>query len=183
MGGPCNDVLVVEDDPDLREVYDRVLSSFYAVSTAGTGADALDIVTAETDVVLLDRRLPDMDFDDVLRELKAQCGDCYVALVTGVEPDFDIIELGIDDYLVKPVTTEQMCDAVERLCSVAEYDATYQELSQKRVKRSVLLQEKPPTELSDSEEFAQLCAEIERLEDELDEMVETVSETTRGPEQ
>jgi len=87
--------------------------------------------------------------------------------------------MGIDDYLVKPVTTADIEAAVGRLLSLAEYDATQQELSQKRVKRSVLAQEKPTVELEHSEEFAGLQADIERLEAELDDMAEKLSDIER----
>src|SRR6056297_978601 len=95
MGERRTRVLVVEDDTELRAMYDRVLSSFYAVSTAATGADAVAAMTDDTDVVLLDRRLPDTDAATLVRDLKRRYGDCYVALVTVMQPDFDIVDLSI----------------------------------------------------------------------------------------
>ena len=175
-------MLIVEDDVDLLDVYDSVLSQFYAVSTAATGAEAVETMTDDTDVVLLDRRLPDTDEETLVRELQNRYRNCYIALVTGVEPDFDIIELGIDDYLVKPVTTEQLREAVERLLCLAEYDALYRTLSQKHVKRNVLVQERSPSELRQSDEFQRLQNDIERLESELDDIAETVDGTIRGLE-
>ena len=168
-------VLIVEDEQRLREAYEQVLAPSYDISTAATGADAIEAFSADLDIVLLDRRLPDICGDEVLRELQARNYDCYVAMVSAVDPDFDIIELGIDDYLVKPVSTREISDAVERLLSLAEYDETQQELSQKRVKRSVLAQEKPNAELQHSDEFARLETEIEQLEAELDDMAEELS--------
>lgn len=182
MGAGDDRVLIVEDDADLRDVYDRALSQFYAVSTAATGTDAVETMTGDTDVVLLDRRLPDTPTETLVRELQNRYRDCYIALVTGVEPGFDIIELGIDDYLVKPVTTDQLREAVDRLTSLAEYDATYRTLSQKRVKRNVLAQEKSAAELRTNDEFERLQADIDRLEAELDDIAETVDGTIRGLE-
>ncbi|PSP84240.1 hypothetical protein BRC96_05765 [Halobacteriales archaeon QS_6_64_34] len=43
-----------------------------------------------------------------------------------------------DDYLVKPVTTKRLRDTVDGLLALADYDATYRTLSQKRVEKSVL---------------------------------------------
>ena len=183
MGDEGDRVLVVEDDADLREVYRRILSEFYDTATAATGTEAVEAMSDDTDVVLLDRRLPDTDAETLVRELQNRYRDCYIALVTGVEPGFDIIELGIDDYLVKPVTTEQLHDTVERLLSLAEYDAIYRQLSQKRVKRNVLAEEKSPEELGQSDEFDRLQTDIDRLETELDDVAETVDETIRGLEQ
>jgi len=182
MGDGGDRVLVVEDDADLRDVYERGLSEFYVVATATTGAEAIATMTDDTDAVLLDRRLPDTDAETLVRELQNRYRDCYIALVTGVEPGFEIIELGIDDYLVKPVTTEELRETADRLISLAEYDALYRTLSQKRVKRNVLAQEKSPEELSRSDEFQCLQADIDRLETELDDIAETVDGAIRGLE-
>ncbi|WP_227015575.1 response regulator [Haloarcula sp. JP-L23] len=176
-------VLVVEDDTPLRETYARVLSQSYDVSTAATAAMAIDRLGDGTDILLLDRALPDADGEDVLREVQARNYHCYVAMVTAVEPDFEIIDMGVDDYLVKPVTTDAIRDAVERLLSLAEYDEIYRELSQKRVKRNVLEQEKAPSELDESEEFRRLQADIERLEAQLEEIADECADVERELEQ
>ncbi|MBX0325942.1 response regulator [Halomicroarcula sp. F13] len=183
MSDPRPSVLLVEDEPPLREAYSRVLSQSYDVSTAATGEAAIDRLTDEIDVVLLDRTLPDADGEDLLREVQSRTDHCYVAMVTAIEPDFDIIDMGVDDYLVKPVPTEAVQETVERLLSLAEYDETYRDLSQKRVKRSVLAQEKSPPELGESEEFRRLQAEIDRLEAELDEIADECEGVERDLEQ
>jgi DNA-binding response OmpR family regulator len=164
-------ILLVEDEDTLREAYSRILGERYDVSTAATGQAAIDAMSDAIDIVLLDRRLPDMGGDDVLREIQARNYDCYVAMVTAVDPDFDIIEMGIDDYLVKPLSSDGLQDAIERLLSLAEYDSLYRELSQKRVKRNILAQERSPAELHGSEEFDRLQSEITTLENELEDVV------------
>ena len=172
-------ILLVEDEDALREAYTRILSDSYDVTAVATGAAAIDALSAEFDIVLLDRRLSDMRGDEVLRELQARNYDCYVAMVTAVDPEFDIIEMGIDDYLVKPLSTDGLLDAVDRLLSLAEYDATYQELSQKRVKRNILAQERAPSELHRSDEFERLEDEITALEAELDDIADDCDDLKR----
>ncbi len=164
-------ILLVEDEDTLREAYSRILGDRYDVSTAATGAEAIEAMSDAIDIVLLDRRLPDMGGDDVLREIQARNYDCYVAMVTAVDPNFDIIEMGIDDYLVKPLSSDELREAIDRLLSLAEYDSLYQELSQKRVKRNILAQERSPAELHESGEFERLQHEIETLEEELADVV------------
>nr|WP_276516763.1 HalX domain-containing protein [Halomicroarcula pellucida] len=66
---------------------------------------------------------------------------------------------------------------------MAEYDETYRELSQKRVKRNVLEQEKAPPELGESEEFRRLQADIERLEAQLEEIADKCADVERELEQ
>jgi len=174
-------VLVVADDAEHRAVYDRVLSEFFAVSTAASGARAVEMMSDDTDVVLLDRPLPAVPVATVVDELTNQYADCCVGLVTPSEPHFDFNRwLGVDDYLVKPVATEQLRDTVDGLFALAEYDAIYQTLSQKRVQKSVLAQEQRSTRRQHSTEFARLCSDIERLERKLDELTEQLDETSRG---
>lgn len=172
-------ILIVEDEDPIRETYARILTDSYDVSTVATGQGAIDALSPDLDIVLLDRRLPDVDGDTVLRELQARNYDCYVAMVTAVDPDFDILEMCIDDYLVKPLSHEELQDAVERLLALSEFDSTYHELSQKRVKRSTLLQEKSRAELDDNDEFAQLHEDIQELEAELTEMVDELGDIKR----
>lgn len=174
-------ILLVEDEETLREAYSRILGERYDVSTAASGTAAIDTISDSTDIVLLDRRLPDTGGDDVLREIQAQNYDCYVAMVTAVDPNFDIIEMGIDDYLVKPLSSDELTDAIERLLLLAEYDSLYQELSQKRVKRNILAQERSPAELHESGDFERLQNEIETLEDELADVAGECDDLKREP--
>ncbi|WP_276249923.1 response regulator [Haloarcula rara] len=174
-------VLVVEDDAEHREVYDRVLSEFYAVSTVASGARAVETMTDDTDVVVVDRPLPELSVATLVGELTNRYRDCCVGLVTRSEPHFDVDRwLGVDDYLVKPVTTEGLRETVEGLLALAEYDTTYRTLSQKRVRKSVLAQEQRSTRRQQNPECARLRADIERLERELDELAERLDGTARA---
>lgn len=169
-------VLVVEDEDHVAELFETVLSATYDVVRASTGVEALEQVEAfaqtdETiDIALLDRRMPQMTGDELLQELETRDIDCRVAMISGVDPDFDVIELGFDDYLLKPVTNEQLHETVERLLALDEYEQLYQRLSSKRVKKSVLEVEKTPAELDRSDRFQQLRREIRELETKLARM-------------
>ncbi|MBX0304927.1 response regulator [Haloarcula salinisoli] len=176
-------VLVVEDDAEHRAVYDRVLSEFYAVSTVASGATAVETMTDDTDVVVLDRPLPELSVARLVDELTNRHHDCCVGLVTRSEPYFDVTRwLGVDDYLVKPVTTEGLRDTVDGLLALAEYDATYRTLSQKRVRKSVLAQEQRSTRRPQNPDCARLRADIERLERDLEELAEQLDGTARALE-
>jgi len=179
MGSPEPTVLLVEDDEGLREAYSRVLSQDYDVLPAASGADAVEYFDRAIDVALFDRRLPDTTGDELLKTLQARKVNCRTAMVTAVDPDFDIIGLGVDDYLVKPVTTREVRDAVDRLLSLDDYDETYRALSQRRVTRNVLLHEKSPRALKQSQRFARLEEEIATLEAELESIADEVDEVER----
>jgi DNA-binding response OmpR family regulator len=160
-------VLVVEDDADLATLYASILRPTYEVRTAQTGAAALDSLNFDPDVVLLDRDLSDTSGEALLDTLQAERVDGRIAMVTATDPDFDIIELGIDDYLTKPVVHDALHETVSRLLTLEALDDTKCELSSKRIKRNLLEVEKHRATLADHEGFQQLEREIQRLEREV----------------
>lgn len=163
-------VLVVEDEDRIAELYTTILSRNYTVRQASTGGEALSKFDEEVDVVLLDRRMPGMSGDEVLEQLESKDVDCRVAMVSAVEPDFDVIDMGFDDYLVKPVENAALEATVERLLALDEYRTHYQELSSKKVKKNILEVEKERATLEESEEYQQLTERIETLEEKLAEI-------------
>jgi DNA-binding response OmpR family regulator len=168
MGSEQPTVLVVEDEPPLVEIYARWLESEYRVRTAQNGSEALEQVDEDVDVALLDRLMPGMSGDEVLAEILDRAPDCRVAMVTAVEPDFDIITMGFDDYLTKPVEKETLLETVDRLLERSDYQRLEQEFYALVSKRSALQAAKSAEELSTSEDFAELEHRIEELETELD---------------
>lgn len=164
-------VLVVDDEAAIRKSFSMYLDAAgYAVRTASGGDAGLAAVDDDVDIVLLDRRMSDTPGEAVLEEIRARNLDCQVALVTAVQPDFDIVSIDCDDYLVKPVDREALLETVERLELLLEYDEAQRELSSLRVKRNVLEVEKYPGALDKSEEFTRLEDRIAELEAELDDL-------------
>jgi DNA-binding response OmpR family regulator len=105
-------VLVVEDDPAIRSGLIRGLTDRgHAVSAASTGMSALQSVVDEPpDVVVLDLGLPDVDGQQVLTMLRSVSA-VPVVVVSARDRDADVIaalDAGADDYVVKPVGTEQL---------------------------------------------------------------------------
>ncbi|MFB6194204.1 MAG: HalX domain-containing protein [Halobaculum sp.] len=165
-------VLVVEDEADLADLYAAWLGDQYDVRTAYGGEEAIEQLSDEIDVILLDRRMPGMSGDEVLVAVRDRGVDARVAMVTAVEPDFDIVEMGFDDYLVKPVTRESLADTVEGLLRRSRYDSQVQELYSVASKKAVLEAEKGQAALQESEEYAELERRMEELNDDLDHQME-----------
>ncbi|UIO99068.1 HalX domain-containing protein [Halobaculum sp. CBA1158] len=164
-------VFVVEDEPDLADLYAAWLGTDYDVRSAYGGHEALEELSDDIDVILLDRRMPGLSGDEVLDEVRDRGIDARVAMVTAVEPDFDIVAMGFDDYLVKPVTREALLDTVEGLYSRSAYDSRMQEFFAVSSKMAVLESEKGRAALEESEEYAELEARAAELREELDEDV------------
>ncbi|NHN61292.1 MULTISPECIES: response regulator transcription factor [Halorussus] len=165
-------VLVVDDERDVADLYAMWLEGDYRVRSAYEGDEALAVLDDDVDVVLLDRRMPGQSGDEVLGQIRERDLDCRVVMVTAVKPDFDILEMGFDDYLVKPVSKDELHETVEKMLTRVDYDAQLQEYFSLVSKRAVLEAEKDTESLASNEEYARLQAEIEELE--------TVVDTTRA---
>jgi DNA-binding response OmpR family regulator len=170
-------VLIVEDEPDLADLYATWLRDDYRVRVAYGGREALDNLDDEVNVVLLDRRMPDLSGDEALAEIRNRGFECRVAMVTAVEPDFDIIAMGFDDYLVKPVSRESLTDTVSNLILRNTYDAGVQELYSLASKKALLEAEKDEATLGDNTEYNTLNARLDELRETLDETLNQLDES------
>jgi two-component system response regulator AdeR len=172
-------VLVVEDEPDLADLYAAWLGDEYRVRTAYGGQEALEQIEEaddDVDAILLDRRMPGLSGDEVLSAVRERGINCRVAMVTAVEPDFDILKMGFDDYLVKPVTSDTLKETVVGLLRRGEYDTEMQELFSLTSKKAMLEAEKSATELADNDEYQRLTDRIEELRSQADESLDAVTE-------
>jgi DNA-binding response OmpR family regulator len=96
-------LLVVEDDESIAEpLVEGLEREGFTVARVATGAAAL--AAGETDLVLLDLGLPDLDGREVCRRLRARTG-VPIIVVTARSDELDrvlLLEMGADDYVVKP---------------------------------------------------------------------------------
>lgn len=113
-------VLAVDDVPDHLERYEHHLGADHDVRTAGDGETALEMVSDEIDVVLLDRDMPGLSGDEVLTRIRDADCDCRVAAVTENDPD-DVVDVGYEDALTKPFSESELTTVVERLRRIGEY--------------------------------------------------------------
>lgn len=163
-------VLIVEDRPDVLALYERFVGEEYTVRTATTVESAVETVDESTDVVLLDRRLPDGNGQRVLERIRSQELGCRVAMVTGVAPDFDIIGMGFDHYVVKPISRDGLLDAVEVLLGRTEYGTKLRETAALVSKRALLEAEKSVDELEGNPEYHRLVDRVDTLQRDIDDI-------------
>jgi DNA-binding response OmpR family regulator len=169
-------VLIVEDEPDVAETYRLSLADRCDVRIARDGDDGLEKLDETVDVVLLDRMMPGLSGGDVLEEIRHQGLGCRVAMVTAVEPDFDILDMGFDAYLSKPVKSDQLTETVENLLERSEYDSLLQEYYSLVEKQATLEATKTAPELETSEEYQRLRERIGSLRDELSDTLGEVED-------
>jgi two-component system response regulator AdeR len=160
-------VLIVEDEPDVAETYNLWLASGYEVRMAKSGDEGLEKLDEAVDVVLLDRMMPGLSGDEVLERIRERELGCRVAMVTAVEPDFDILEMGFDAYLCKPIKSDELHETVENLLERSTYDGLLQEYYSLVEKQATLEATKSSAELAESEEYETLKERISELQNDL----------------
>jgi len=105
-------VLVVEDDPEIAQVLQRLLrTEGYEVRTAGDGGLALDEAKQFLpDLVILDLGLPRLDGMEVARRLRS-ADDVPILMLTArdaLESRVEGLDAGADDYLIKPFERQEL---------------------------------------------------------------------------
>lgn len=133
----ANKILVVDDDLNICELLKLYLENDgYVVYTANDGKQAVDMFKNKTpDLVLLDIMLPKMDGWQVCREIRKTSG-VPIIMLTAKGETFDKVlglELGADDYVVKPFDTKEVMARVKAVLRRTKGDSEAAEDKKKTV--------------------------------------------------
>ncbi|MFC7059581.1 response regulator [Halovenus salina] len=156
-------ILAIDDEPRVVQAFDLWLDDSYDVLTETSGEDGLERMDNSVDVVLLDRHMPGLSGEEVLDRIRASEYHCKVALVTAVDPDFDIADMPFDDYVSKPIDQVELREVVEKLVSLEQFDTRLTEFYSISRKIATLEAEKPHQRLDESEEYAALLDRRDEL--------------------
>ena len=110
-------ILVVDDEPGLRESFHLILDEDFEVIDVPDGLAALDVVrSSQVDLVLLDIRLPGMDGWEVLSALQGDpvTAEIPVIVVSIVDERARGLAMGAREYLLKPVGRKELRGALAR---------------------------------------------------------------------
>ena len=107
-------VLVVDDNPDMRDYVATLLAEEYAVQTAADGVAALELASADPpDLIITDVMMPHLDGFGLLAALQDDPTTLHVPVVmisarAGEEGVIEGLEAGADDYLIKPFSAREL---------------------------------------------------------------------------
>ena len=121
-------VLVVDDEPSLRDFLRRTLETYgYDVLTAIDGIDALSVIKHQTvDLVLLDILMPRLDGLETIQRIR-QTSLVPIIIVSGMGGEAEKVRafnLGADDYLLKPFTIGELLGRLKAILRRARWAET-----------------------------------------------------------
>ncbi|WP_299332675.1 response regulator, partial [Haloplanus sp.] len=164
-------VLIVEDDRSMADLFARWLKGRYDVDTAYDGADALEQLDETVDVVLLDRMLPGRSGGEILEAIRDADVDPRVVMVSAVTPGLDVVQMGFDAYLEKPIEATALHETVERMLTRAEYDEKLQNLFSLIERQDTLEAVTKPEVLETSEEYRSLTDRLATVQTEVESLL------------
>lgn len=115
-----NQILILEDEPNLAELYRQVLQKAgFQVFVAENGQSALDLLAqTHVDLIITDLMMPTMDGFTFTQNLREAGFDLPILVITAKDTFADKqkgFQLGIDDYMVKPINVQEMLWRVNAL--------------------------------------------------------------------
>lgn len=137
-----HNILVVDDDPDIRMLLERFLSKKgFEVETAAQGGEAVEKAKKKAfDVILLDLKLPDEDGIDVMKKIKIFLPNTQVIFITGysdVRTAVMTLKEGAFEYVVKPLHHEEILHTIkDAIRETEEAEEPEEEAVRNRRKRS-----------------------------------------------
>lgn len=116
--GELGSILVVEDDPRMQRVLQRMFAAEqYKVVCAGDGTAALEqFHLYKPDAVVLDLILPHISGRELCQKFKSLVPECPVIVVSAISEVVDkvlLLELGADDYVTKPFSPRELTARVQ----------------------------------------------------------------------
>jgi response regulator RpfG family c-di-GMP phosphodiesterase len=117
---PRREVLVVEDEPEVRALLDELFQSLgYVCHLAVNGQEGLDAFTRERPpLTVTDMRMPVMDGMELVTRIRAADADAGIMVLTAhgdVKMAVKCLKMGADDFLTKPFDLEEIAIAAERV--------------------------------------------------------------------
>lgn len=144
-------VLLVDDNRDMREYIERLLSAHYQVISAGDGRSALEhAFTTPPDLVLTDVMMPEMNGFELLAALRKNPATRTIPIIllsarAGDEARIEGLEHGADDYLVKPFSARELLARVQTHLRLAMLRKNTEEEMQRRAAQFETVLNQAPT--------------------------------------
>lgn len=122
-------VMIIEDDPEIRGIVKTLLTNEgFQVEEAADGRTAVErVFLLKPDLILVDLRLPGLDGTEVCKRVRAGRLNTPIIVISAAKDEFDkvlLLELGADDYLVKPFGARELLARIKAVLRRSAPDRT-----------------------------------------------------------
>ena len=114
-------MLIVEDNESIKQMLVSIFETFYQVTTASDGEEALEKVREEMpSIILSDVVMPRMSGTELCKRIKTDFNTCHIPVVlltarTAIEHNIEGLKIGADDYITKPFNTNLLISRCNNL--------------------------------------------------------------------
>ena len=126
-------ILIIEDDRATRKALQQIFEpEGYTVEVAQNGAEGLAMFRhAHPNFVVLDLRMPQVNGQDVCRQIRKESEDVPILVLTGSNAEIDrvlLLEMGADDYVTKPFSPKELLARVRAVLRRSRRTAAAEQL-------------------------------------------------------
>lgn len=114
-------MLIVEDNESIKQMLVGIFETFYHISTASDGVEALEMIQKEMpSIILSDVVMPRMSGTELCKHIKTDFNTCHIPVVlltarTAIEHNIEGLKIGADDYITKPFNTNLLISRCNNL--------------------------------------------------------------------
>ena len=114
-------MLIVEDNESIKQMLVSIFETFYQVTTASDGEEAMELIQKDMpSIILSDVVMPRMSGTELCKQIKTDFNTCHIPVVlltarTAVEHNIEGLKIGADDYITKPFSMEELTFRIEAI--------------------------------------------------------------------
>ncbi|MFB6253568.1 MAG: response regulator [Halobacteriaceae archaeon] len=158
-------VVIADDETDITNLYASILANEYDVRTAYNGEEALEAVDETVDLALLDLKMPERSGEQALTELRNRGYDFPIGFVSGYELEERLLTLEFDDYIVKPLSADDLREFTDSLLARRDLGPELREYFALISKLVLFRQTNESANIDDNETYQQLSAQLNEVQD------------------
>lgn len=164
-------VLVVDDEQRVAECYKIFVEQQHNAEVAIGGREAVEKLDENIDIVLLDRRMPDLHGSEVIDYINEEDHACRVIIISAIDPDMEILKNEFVKYIKKPVEQDELLQAIQETIVFDESGQSHIEYLKLIEKAHIMQSEFTKVKLEDNHYYNKIIDSINSMREQFNDNV------------
>lgn len=164
-------VLVVDDEQRVAECYKIFVEQQHNAEVAIGGREAVEKLDENYDIVLLDRRMPDLHGSEVIDYINEEDHACRVIIISAIDPDMEILKNEFVKYIKKPVEQDELLQAIQETIVFDESGQSHIEYLKLIEKAHIMQSEFTKVKLEDNHYYNKIIDSINSMREQFNDNV------------